>query len=181
MMRWDVVGRWVRERGYRIGAEVGVQTGVMFLHLLRSCHGLALYGVDVFEALPVDAVGEDHSSFDLPGAEERLRAICEGRLPSDPPLVGTGFVVKGFSVDAARGFEDGSLDFVFIDADHREASVRADIAAWRPKVRPGGVLSGHDAEVVPRHPHVAGVILAVNALCPGWVAHPDNVWEWVVP
>jgi predicted O-methyltransferase YrrM len=37
-----------------------------------------------------------------------------------------------------------NLDAVFIDADHSYASVKEDIAAWIGKVRPGGVLAGHD-------------------------------------
>jgi predicted O-methyltransferase YrrM len=48
------------------------------------------------------------------------------------------------SVRAARAFDDGSCDLVFIDADHHYGSVRDDIAAWAPKVRPGGIISGHD-------------------------------------
>ena len=48
------------------------------------------------------------------------------------------------SVEAAALYEDDSLDFVFIDADHGEEWVRADLAAWWPKVQVGGVLAGHD-------------------------------------
>lgn len=50
------------------------------------------------------------------------------------------------SVEAAADYEDGSLDFVFIDADHAAKAVEADVRAWLPKVKPGGVLAGHDAD-----------------------------------
>jgi len=38
----------------------------------------------------------------------------------------------------------GTVDLLFIDGDHRYAGVRADIAQWAPKVRPGGIICGHD-------------------------------------
>ncbi|WP_197231395.1 class I SAM-dependent methyltransferase [Novipirellula artificiosorum] len=48
------------------------------------------------------------------------------------------------STKATRCFEDGELDFVFIDGDHSYQSVKADLTAWHPKLRPGGILLGHD-------------------------------------
>jgi hypothetical protein len=48
------------------------------------------------------------------------------------------------SAEAAGLYEDGSLDFVFIDADHSYEGVKRDIIAWLPKVKNGGVLAGHD-------------------------------------
>lgn len=50
------------------------------------------------------------------------------------------------SAQAATGFEDGSLDAVFIDADHRYEYVLKDIQTWLPKVKPGGIISGHDID-----------------------------------
>lgn len=52
--------------------------------------------------------------------------------------------LRMLSVAAAAQFADASIDFLFIDDDHTEASVRADLAAWFPKVKPGGVIAGHD-------------------------------------
>lgn len=48
------------------------------------------------------------------------------------------------SVDAAKLFPDEALDFVFIDGSHEEEDVTNDIRDWLPKVRPGGILAGHD-------------------------------------
>ncbi len=49
------------------------------------------------------------------------------------------------STYAARLHENSSLDFVFIDADHRRHMVKRDVLSWLPKLRYGGVLAGHDA------------------------------------
>lgn len=48
------------------------------------------------------------------------------------------------SVNASELFLDNSIDFCFIDAGHGYYEVGGDIRAWLPKVKPGGVLAGHD-------------------------------------
>jgi predicted O-methyltransferase YrrM len=50
------------------------------------------------------------------------------------------------SIEAAESWPEATVDMVFIDADHRFASVQEDIAAWLPKLRPGGTMAGHDCE-----------------------------------
>lgn len=49
------------------------------------------------------------------------------------------------SVDGARQFEDGSVDFLMLDGDHNYPAVLHDIDAWLPKMRPGGLMAGDDA------------------------------------
>lgn len=51
---------------------------------------------------------------------------------------------KGDSAESASQVKNGSLDFVYIDADHSYEGVKADFNAWYGKVRAGGIVSGHD-------------------------------------
>lgn len=53
-------------------------------------------------------------------------------------------LVRMRSVQAARMFDDGSVFFVFVDGSHHYEDVREDLAAWQPKVAPGGIFAGHD-------------------------------------
>lgn len=53
-------------------------------------------------------------------------------------------VVQAPSVEAAGRFESSSVDWVFIDGLHDYRSVCEDIRAWSPKMKPGGLMSGHD-------------------------------------
>jgi predicted O-methyltransferase YrrM len=48
------------------------------------------------------------------------------------------------STGAARTYKDGTLDCVFLDASHDAGSVSQDVAAWWPKIKPGGLIAGHD-------------------------------------
>lgn len=48
------------------------------------------------------------------------------------------------SKQAAADHKNGSLDFVFIDANHAYEFVKEDIKLWRPKIRKGGLIAGHD-------------------------------------
>lgn len=66
------------------------------------------------------------------------------------------------SISASKKFKDKSLDFIFIDAAHDYESVKADILAWLPKVKNGGVLAGHD--YYPDHLEYCGVFQAVNEI-----------------
>jgi hypothetical protein len=52
--------------------------------------------------------------------------------------------LKMTSEEASRGFEDESIDAVYIDACHQYGAVRCDNEIWLPKVRTGGIISGHD-------------------------------------
>lgn len=80
------------------------------------------------------------------------------------------------SVTASGFFADKSIDWVHLDARHDDESVRADIAAWRPKIKFGGWLSGDDYDD-PKFPEVAK---AVRDLLPDAEAWSTQQWRWIV-
>lgn len=79
--------------------------------------------------------------------------------------------IRKSSIEAAKDFEDESLDVVYIDAEHDETSVRSDIQTWKPKVKKGGILSGHDFYL----PHIQK-ILAEEGFREG-VIYEDTSWS----
>ncbi len=80
------------------------------------------------------------------------------------------------SVTASRLFGDASIEWVHLDARHDYASVKADIEAWLPKVKPGGWLSGDDYDEI-KWPDV---VKAVSDLLPGARAWSTQQWRWIV-
>ena len=88
--------------------------------------------------------------------------------------------IKHFTMDSvklASIMADQSFDVVYIDAGHEYADLKRDIPAWLPKVRPGGLLCGHD--YVDRPACGFGIIQAVNEI----FGKPDKVFKdtsWAV-
>ena len=90
--------------------------------------------------------------------------------PADDRIRGLERVefIQARSDEAAERFDDASVDLVFIDGDHSENGVACDLAAWAAKVKPGGVIAGHDYESQ-KHP---GVRRAVDRFFAG---HPEPI------
>ncbi len=164
--RREVLAELVQQHGWRIGAELGVLKGDTFLYLLERCPALALVGVDRWLPLPAyKPTSRPRSAEEMAGYEVRVRAGAA-------QYGARAALVKRPTVEAAELYPDGHFDFVFIDADHHEAAVRADIEAWRPKVHAGGWLMGHDYG----GRQFPGVAAAVHALLGQPEVFPDKVW-----
>lgn len=163
------------------GVEVGIFAGQMSAELL-SRPNIFLYMVDNYR-----------SQEDQPKAYAEsgdFHATTLGRKQQDAYIKfaeqATAFakdrrqIMLMDSVLAAQQFADGSLDFVFIDADHSYEGCHADIEAWRAKVKPDGVLGGHDYEN-PDCPKF-GVTRAVDGAVEkyGWKLDLGENYTWFV-
>jgi len=148
----------IQSHDWRVGAELGVWQGALFGYLLRTFPALYLYGVDHWKA------EGPYAKKDMGQAELMARRIAED-FPKRCEILKTS------TVYAAQRIADQHLDFVFIDASHDTDSVSADISAWRAKVKPGGMLTGHDA-------NWPTVIAGLDALLPGWTLLEGNVWTF---
>lgn len=160
-----------------VGVEVGVFTGALSTKLL-SRPDLKLFMVDSW--IQADPESDYAKSTDFHG---NLTQSDQDRFYNHSVAV-TSFaadrreVIRKDSVTASKDFEDGSLDFVFIDADHTYEGCKADIIAWLPKVKDGGWICGHDFRN-PNYPSW-GVEKAVAELCVenGYKLEEDENFTW---
>lgn len=126
------------------GAEIGVWSGDLSSDILEFMKPESLLLVDPWFISP-DFLEELKSV----NAGEHMQKqeyfdflhnhVCE-RFKNVP----TVRVLRALSVDGARQIEDESLDWVYVDGSHKEEYVYEDLVSWLPKIRPGGILCGHD-------------------------------------
>lgn len=70
--------------------------------------------------------------------------------------------VRDRSENVSTAILDGWADMVFIDGDHTKEAVRHDLHLYWPKVRAGGIMTGHDYSDLTVHPDHRGIVEAVN-------------------
>lgn len=170
--RWQVIGGLMLFHGYTKGAEIGVGIGQFTNFLCKINPLLHMYAVDLWAAQPGNDKKEGGESYEEgwnhEANYERFRTLMEGRYPERVTII------RDRTVEAAKAVPDGSLDFVFIDADHSYDAVLADYAAWAPKVRKDGLISGHDTHwpTVARALDKIGGTYNVGDNC--WIKYKEN-------
>jgi SAM-dependent methyltransferase len=123
--RWELPRLLNRRRLTGLAFEIGVRDGGFSELLLRTWRGRLLVSVD-----PWGEPGED--------------ALCEATRRRLAPFGARSEVWRTTSVEASGRVLPASVDFVYIDALHDHDSALEDVTHWYDKVRPGGILAGHD-------------------------------------
>ena len=112
----------------KMGVEVGSFEGSFARYILETIDIEMLYLIEPFAMRWADK-------------NEEKWMKC---LKNIEPHQDRASLIEGYSVPMSECFEDGELDFVYIDADHSYECTKEDIEAWYPKVKKGGIVSGHD-------------------------------------
>jgi hypothetical protein len=123
---------YFKECGFKTGIEVGVFEGDYTEVLAKS--GLEIYGVDPWLDYDGYVYGWNQKKLD-----ERYDKTIQ-RLSPYPNVT----ILRETSMEAVKRFEDYSLDFVYIDGNHRFKYIAEDLCEWSPKLKKGGVICGHD-------------------------------------
>lgn len=125
------------------GIEVGVWQGENAKELLKWFENLSpLYLVDRYQQLSESEKAHDNRM----GArsQEEFDQAWKDCLANIEFAKSRAMLYVMTSLEAAGRLFENQLDFAFIDSMHDYESVKTDLALWYPKVKSGGLFSGHD-------------------------------------
>ncbi len=147
----------VRDLGFTRGAEIGVWRGAFSALFCEASPDLHMLCVDPWQSYQAwldtkNAMAPEQAAAFIAESYETAKARLRGLNCT---------ILRKFSADAAQVVPDHSLDFVYIDGNHVRDAVLEDLALWSAKVRPGGVIAGHDYRVFTNKPTIH-VVEAVN-------------------
>lgn len=123
---------------FEVGSWRGRSSVYMGVEIVNSGKDLKMICVDTWEGC---VENKGHELLENNGL---YKDFLKNIGPVEDVRPGTLLAMRMTSIDASEYVDDGSLDFVFIDASHDYDNVIADIRAWYPKVKEGGVIAGHD-------------------------------------
>lgn len=146
------------------GAEIGVWRGYFSTEILQHTSVRKLYLVDAWKPQPSyeDPLSDTDHEANLAETKHHLRGWPH-----------RWEIVRGDSLAVALTNKTiPPLDWAYIDANHSYEACLADLRAWETRLKPTGVLMGHD--YTDTHPNAIkwnfGVVPAVNDFCVanGW-------------
>ncbi len=110
-----------------VAAELGVAFGDYTSVILQRNHPRKLYLVDLWDT---DRYREGLARIRATYAEE----IASGSIE----------IHQGYSTDVLATFPDRAFDWIYIDTDHSYETTLAELRLAAPKLKPNGILAGHD-------------------------------------
>lgn len=144
-----------------LGTYKGKSTSFIVTEILNKGRNVKFYTVDTFKG---DSGSTDKQEMEA-YTKVNVSKMYEEFKQNTKHLEGKFTTMVNYSDEAAEYFLDNSVNSLFIDAGHSYEAVLKDITAWLPKMKNGGIMSGHD------YNSWEGVKKAVNEL----LGTPDKV------
>jgi hypothetical protein len=119
-----------------VGSWVGRSICYLGVELVNNNKRPKVYAVDTWLG------SSEHQNHDIVKRDELYTTF----LKNISPLGDLITPLRLDSLAAAETFENESIDFLFLDASHHYGDVKKDIVAWYPKIKTGGIFSGHDVD-----------------------------------
>ena len=127
----ELLANLFNELGFNVGCEIGVRKGTNALHLFNTIPNLKMYLVDPYTEYDSASTTEKKLQGYFKKAKKRLKKY-------------DAVFIREYNMDAVRDIPELSLDFVHIDGNHEYDFAMQDLTEWSKRVRPGGIISGHD-------------------------------------
>jgi hypothetical protein len=165
--RWRYLERLPKDG---IGAEIGVYRGDFTPDLIRVTEARHVHLIDPWWTL---RESYDEQWFETSDTREAYE-LAQLRLAGQPVT----FHVAD-DRDVLPTFPDHYFDWVYLDSSHRYDDTVEELELLRMKLKPSGVLAGHDWFEDPTHGQY-GVVPAVREFCErhGWQLGPlDTIFD----
>jgi len=122
----------------KIVCEVGVQRGEYAKVILQTIPSIEkIYLIDLWQ--------QQENYFDVANVDNLThQKFMEATITNIKPWQEKAVLLKGHSTQVVTQIPDNSLDWVYIDARHDYKGCYEDITTYWSKIKPGGIMSGHD-------------------------------------
>ena len=123
-----------------IGVEIGVAFGNFSDFLITKGNFQKFYSIDPWHNMSADTVDTEGKPFALDHQEhvyDSVKTLLSKHGDRSE-------IIRDFSYEASKRFDDDSIDFIYIDGSHKKDNVALDLETWYPKLKRGGLCAGHD-------------------------------------
>lgn len=142
MERYETLYNLLKNRPHKFGCEIGVNQGTTTSFLLKKLLTIErYYAVDPWQYYKM----YDGKKFEgtVKGKKTWMQ-VMKKFLTDTLPYSNRILIMRMFSTDAVKFFDDEYFDWVYIDANHKYKYIKENLHLWTPKVKVGGLITGHD-------------------------------------
>jgi predicted O-methyltransferase YrrM len=162
----------------RVVVELGTHWGCTAASLLENCRNIEkLHTIDNYlpykdTVQPFVEVGESGANF--------LKLAARTNFNYLPKYLRDKLnIIYGDTIESAKRFEDGSIDFIWFDAHLNESQLKNELEIWYPKVSDGGIVGVHDCGNNGADMDVVVLDFMEGKSTNGSISYFDNTLSWI--